>query len=423
MSPEFGATSTLFPIDDETLAYLRLTGRSEAQVDLVERYARAQGLWREPVPRPAFDDLLELDLAGVDPAVAGPRRPQDRVPLPDLPANFRASFPAATPSPGGRPDGGRGRAGRWDRWCGDRGARRRAGRDPERLGGHRGDHLVHEHVEPDGDGRGRPARPQRRRPRAARLAAGQDVARAGLEGRDRLSRGGRPDGAPGHPRLRPGRLRLHHLHRQLRAARRADRGGDRGPRPGGGRRPVGQPQLRGPDPPAGPGQLPRLAAAGRGLRPGRPGGHRPDQRAARRRLRRAAGLPGRDLAAARGDPDGDRPVDLARALPRRPTPASSPATSAGGRCRSRPATASPGIRPRPTSPGRPSSTASASSRDRWPTWSARACWPSWATRSPPTTSRRRARSRRRRRPAAGSRRTASGRSTSTRTVPGAASTR
>ncbi len=98
MSPEFGATATLFPIDDETLAYLRLTGRSAGQVDLVERYARAQGLWREPGAAPTFDDLLELDLAGVDPAVAGPRRPQDRVPLPDLPANFRASFPAATPS-------------------------------------------------------------------------------------------------------------------------------------------------------------------------------------------------------------------------------------------------------------------------------------------------------------------------------------
>ena len=98
MSPEFGATSTLFPIDDETLAYLHLTGRSAAHVELVERYARTQGLWREAGAAPAFDDLLELDLAGVDPAVAGPRRPQDRVPLPELPANFRASFPAAVPS-------------------------------------------------------------------------------------------------------------------------------------------------------------------------------------------------------------------------------------------------------------------------------------------------------------------------------------
>ena len=93
MSPEFGATATLFPIDDETLAYLRLTGRPAERVDLVERYARAQGLWREPGDGPAFDELLELDLGSVDPSVAGPRRPQDRVPLTALRENFRSSFP------------------------------------------------------------------------------------------------------------------------------------------------------------------------------------------------------------------------------------------------------------------------------------------------------------------------------------------
>ena len=85
MSPEFGATSTLFPIDDETLSYLRLTGRSAERVDLVERYAKTQGLWREPGDGPTFDELLELDLASIEPSVAGPRRPQDRVPL-DRPA-------------------------------------------------------------------------------------------------------------------------------------------------------------------------------------------------------------------------------------------------------------------------------------------------------------------------------------------------
>jgi aconitate hydratase len=93
MSPEFGATSTIFPIDDETLAYLRLTGRSESRVALVERYARAQGMWREPGPGPDFDAILTLDLATVEPSVAGPRRPQDRVALPDLPVSFRAAFP------------------------------------------------------------------------------------------------------------------------------------------------------------------------------------------------------------------------------------------------------------------------------------------------------------------------------------------
>ena len=93
MSPEFGATSTIFPIDDETIAYLRLTGRSEERITLVERYARAQGLWREPGAGPDFDAALELDLASVDPSVAGPRRPQDRVPLTALRENFRTNFP------------------------------------------------------------------------------------------------------------------------------------------------------------------------------------------------------------------------------------------------------------------------------------------------------------------------------------------
>ena len=93
MSPEFGATATLFPIDDETLAYLRLTGRPEARVDLVERYAKAQGLWREPGNGPEFDVALELDLATVEPSLAGPRRPQDRVALAGLGDNFRGAFP------------------------------------------------------------------------------------------------------------------------------------------------------------------------------------------------------------------------------------------------------------------------------------------------------------------------------------------
>ncbi|MFL5713163.1 MAG: aconitase family protein, partial [Chloroflexota bacterium] len=93
MSPEFGATATLFPIDDETLTYLRLTGRSPERLALVERYAKEQGLWREPGDGPLFDELLELDLGSVEPSVAGPRRPQDRVPLDTLRDNFRSNFP------------------------------------------------------------------------------------------------------------------------------------------------------------------------------------------------------------------------------------------------------------------------------------------------------------------------------------------
>ncbi|HYT33412.1 MAG TPA: aconitate hydratase AcnA, partial [Ktedonobacteraceae bacterium] len=93
MSPEFGATSTLFPVDAETLRYLRNTGREPELVDLVERYSRAQGLFRtDDIPEPYFDDLLELDLATVEPSLAGPRRPQDRVAMRNLGQAFRSAF-------------------------------------------------------------------------------------------------------------------------------------------------------------------------------------------------------------------------------------------------------------------------------------------------------------------------------------------
>ena len=93
MSPEFGATATLFPIDDETLRYLRMTGRSEEVVDRVEAYAKEQGLFRtDASPEPAFSESLSLDLGAVVPSVAGPRRPQDRVALRDLRDNFRTAF-------------------------------------------------------------------------------------------------------------------------------------------------------------------------------------------------------------------------------------------------------------------------------------------------------------------------------------------
>src|SRR5262245_55514556 len=82
MAPEYGATIGFFPVDEETLAYLRLTGRDPALVELVEAYTRAQGLFRTAdTPDPVFSDTLELDLGTVEPSLAGPRRPQDRVPL------------------------------------------------------------------------------------------------------------------------------------------------------------------------------------------------------------------------------------------------------------------------------------------------------------------------------------------------------
>src|SRR5688500_17771817 len=94
MCPEYGATAALFPVDDETLRYLRMTGRSEGRVALVERYCKEQGLFRtDQSPEPGFSQLLELDLATVEPSLAGPRRPQDRVPLGQVGRSFRASFP------------------------------------------------------------------------------------------------------------------------------------------------------------------------------------------------------------------------------------------------------------------------------------------------------------------------------------------
>ncbi|MGW2144752.1 aconitate hydratase AcnA [Nonomuraea bangladeshensis] len=84
MSPEFGSTCAIFPIDGQTVDYLRLTGRTEEQIALVETYAKAQGLWLDPsAPEPAFSEYIELDLGTVVPSIAGPKRPQDRIALSD----------------------------------------------------------------------------------------------------------------------------------------------------------------------------------------------------------------------------------------------------------------------------------------------------------------------------------------------------
>ncbi len=92
MSPEFGSTCAIFPIDEETLRYLRLSGRSEEQLALIEAYARRQGLWRAAGAAPAaYTDVLELDLATVEPSLAGPRRPQDRVLLSGVKAAYQSN--------------------------------------------------------------------------------------------------------------------------------------------------------------------------------------------------------------------------------------------------------------------------------------------------------------------------------------------
>src|SRR5919204_453695 len=102
MCPEYGATSALFPVDHQTLRYLEVTGRDREQIELVERYTKEQGLFRvDGAPAPKFTELLELDLGKVEPSVAGPKRPQDRVALPDVWKSFTTVF-----APGPKPDPG-----------------------------------------------------------------------------------------------------------------------------------------------------------------------------------------------------------------------------------------------------------------------------------------------------------------------------
>ena len=93
MSPEFGSTVAIFPIDEVTLDYLRLTGRNEEEIALVEAYTKAQGLWHDASVEPRYSEYLELDLSSVVPSIAGPKRPQDRIVLSEAKANFRKALP------------------------------------------------------------------------------------------------------------------------------------------------------------------------------------------------------------------------------------------------------------------------------------------------------------------------------------------
>jgi aconitate hydratase len=99
MSPEYGSTVSIFPIDDETLRYLTFTGRSPEQVELVEAYAREQGLWHDSDHEPEYSEYLELDLGTVVPSLAGPTRPQDRVPLTEAKPSFRSVLGQFLPEP------------------------------------------------------------------------------------------------------------------------------------------------------------------------------------------------------------------------------------------------------------------------------------------------------------------------------------
>ena len=238
MSPEFGSTCAIFPIDQNTLDYLALTGRPRGQLALVEAYAKEQGLWHDPDREARYSEELSLDLSTVVPSIAGPKRPQDRITLADAKTAFRdalpnyvtetsldnglaGTFPASDPVAAG--DG--------TRASNPVQVTLEDGTSDQRRSRQRGDrrhHLLHEHVQPLGHGRRRPAGQERGRAGPEPQALGEDHAGAGVQGGHGLLRARRAAALPGQARLQPGRLRLHHLHRELRpAAARDQRGGQR----------------------------------------------------------------------------------------------------------------------------------------------------------------------------------------------------
>ena len=258
MSPEYGATCGIFPVDKETLRYLEFSGRPPELIDLVEKYAREQGMFHdEESEEPTYSDTLELDLGEVVPSLAGPKRPQDRVALSDAADSFTEALkeffeededdseqneqdkasadsmpasdaPAAMAGatnegmPGGNSDGSE--AGRRRRRHRDQAAQQDRGRGggrglhagPRRRGDRR-DHELHQHLQPFGHARrGAPCQ-EGGGGRPREQAVGEDQPGAGLQGGDRVPRPRGPHGVPREARVRPRGLRLHHLHRELRA--------------------------------------------------------------------------------------------------------------------------------------------------------------------------------------------------------------
>ena len=233
MAPEYGATCGFFPVDDDTIDYLTKTARKADRVALVKAYAKAQGMYRtKTTSDPVFTDVMKLELGSVEPSLAGPKRPQDRVLLKDVKNGFATAlekeFSKGSEMTQALPGGGAQ-------------ARHRA-----RRRGDRRDHLLHQHVEPERDGGGRPAGEESGREGPEAEAVGEDLARARLAGRRGLPGEVRPAEGPRQDRLQPGRLRLHQLHRQFRAARRGNLRVDRQERRRRGRGALGQPQFRRP---------------------------------------------------------------------------------------------------------------------------------------------------------------------------------
>ena len=424
MSPEYGCTSAIFPIDEVTLDYLRLTGRPERAggagrgvrqgAGAVARPGSRAGLLPGPGPGPGRGgpvDRRAETAAGPDPAGpgaagvprgAGPVRPGPGRTRPGWtrPARSRSPPPTRSRSPA------TGTA--TSRPASPRPPARRGGRaSPVKatLDGGQSVELDHGAVviaaitsctntsNPEVMIAAALLAKKAAAARPGPETVGEDLAGPRLPGGHGLLRPGRADPLAGQARLQPGRLRLHHLHRQLRPADPRGLRRDRRGRPGGLLGAVRQPQLRGPHPPRDQAELPGLPAAGGRLRAGRHHGHRPDHRPAGHRQRRAAGLPARHLAVAGRDRRGHRllpaPGDVHPRVRRGVRRGRAVAVPAGpGRRHVR---LGPGLHLR--APAAVLRRAGRRSPARWPTSRAPGCSPCSATRSPPTTSPRPGRSR------------------------------
>ena len=272
MAPEYGATMGFFPVDERTIDYFRGTGRSKAEIEAFEAYFRAQRMFGIPQAGEIdYSQVVTLDLGSVAPSLAGPKRPQDRIEL----GNVKPQFARAVLEAAGR-----------ERLQPARRAAR-AWRSPRRPGCrlHNGDVLIAAITSCTNT-----SNP------GVLLAAGllaKKAVEAGLKVQPHIKtslapgsrivteylRQGRPAALPRKARLLPGRLRLHHLHRQCRRPDRRDQRGDHRQRPGLRRGAVGQPQFRGPHPSEHQGQLSGQPAAGGRLCDRRHRQPRPDDRA------------------------------------------------------------------------------------------------------------------------------------------------
>ncbi len=202
MSPEYGATCGIFPVDKETLTYLRLTGRSDEQIALVEAYCREQGLFHdEKTSEAQYSELLVLDLATVESSLAGPKRPQDRVPLPKARESFEQALPSLIkPGKGGAKPS-------WIRqWQWTSSPRQR--RD-------RRHHQLHQYFQSFCDGGCWPLSEEGGRARFAGSVLGENVAGSRFESGSRLPGTRWLDSLSRKTEISHRRLRMHHLHRKL----------------------------------------------------------------------------------------------------------------------------------------------------------------------------------------------------------------